>query len=133
MTAPAPRLAVLPGGSLDPLRAGTCRRTGCADPVVDLGLCADHLEDYHRLRGRRERVLAQRAAANFGALVDAAGREGRPGVEREWLWALGEHLAAHGIDAAGARRDGLLCEAVLDALADYVDERAGRGHLTVVA
>jgi hypothetical protein len=65
--------------------------------------------------------------------VDAAGREGRPGAEREWLWALGEHLAAHGIDPAGTHSDGLLCEAVLDALADYVDERAGRGHLTVVA
>jgi hypothetical protein len=133
MTFPSRQLTVLAGGADDPLRAGVCRRSGCADPVVELGLCGPHLEGYHRARGRREQVLARRTAANFGALVEAAGDEGSGGVEREWLWALGEHLAAHGIEPSSARGDGGLREAVLDALADYVDEGAGRGHLTVVA
>jgi len=129
-------LTVVRGGATDPLRAGTCRRPGCAETVTELGLCADHFRRYTRLRGRREQALARGAAANFDVLVARAGstldEAGRP-VEREWLWALGEHLAAHGVDAGTAHDEDLLRQAVLDALGDYVDEQAGRGHLTVVA
>ena len=130
-------LTVLPGGADDPLRVGTCRRPGCAETVSELGLCFDHLQGYNRMRGRRELALAQRAAANYDALVRSANhdldRASKDHVEREWLWALGEHLAAHGVDAATAHDEDLLRQAVLDALGDYVDEQAGRGHLSVVA
>ena len=130
-------LSVVEGGASDPLRVGTCRRPGCAETVAELGLCDDHLQGYNRMRGRREVALANRAASNYDALVGDATRDlDRPGgetVEREWLWALGEHLAAHGVDAATAYDEDLLRQAVLDALGDYVDEHAGRGHLSVVA
>lgn len=130
-------LTVLPGGAADPLRVGTCRRPGCAEPVCELGLCDDHFQGYNRMRGRREQALAARAAANYDALVasadDAPGPAPGGGLEREWLWALGEHLAAHGVDPATAHDEDLLRQAVLDALGDYVDEQAGRGHLSVVA
>lgn len=130
-------LTVLPGGADDPLRVGTCRRPGCAETVRELGLCDDHFQGYTRLRGRREQALAEQAAANYDALiasaVDAPGPVGGPEPEREWLWALGEHLAAHGIDPGTAHDEDLLRQAVLDALGDYVDEQAGRGHLSVVA
>jgi hypothetical protein len=89
------------------------------------------------MRGRREQALARRAAANYETLVESAARDvdqaGRPDVERDWLWALGEHLAAHGVDADTVHDEDLLRQAVLDALGDYVDEHAGRGHLSVVA
>jgi hypothetical protein len=137
MAAGANRLCVLAGGARNPLREGVCRRAGCADPAAELGLCQEHLQGYNRMRGRREQVLALRAAANYAALAEAAVsepvREGEPAVEREWLWALGEHLAAHGIDAGTRHDEDLLEGALLDALGDYVDERAGRGPLRVVA
>src|SRR5687768_12855877 len=116
------RFTVLQGGASDPLRAGVCRRVGCAEGVVDLGLCAEHLQGYNRMQGEREQELALRAAANFDALVESANtdleRAGEPDVEREWLWALGEHLAAHGIDPETAHDEDLLRQAVLDALGD---------------
>lgn len=119
------------------MREGTCRRRGCAEGVSALGLCPRHLEGYNDLRGRREHALAERAAANYDALVESANadleRAGEPRIEREWLWALGEHLAAHGVDPKTAHDEDLLQRAVLDALGDYVDEHAGRGHLSVVA
>ena len=131
-------LSIVQGGAYDPLRVGICRRPGCAERVSELGLCDEHLHGYNRMRGRRERVLAECAAANYDALVRSAAAgldtgQGPAGVEREWLWALGEHLAAHGVDAATAHDEDLLRRAVLDALGDYVDEHAGRGHLSVVA
>jgi hypothetical protein len=136
MAAGANHLTVLEGGRRDPLREGVCRRQGCAEPVSELGLCPGHLQGYNRMRGRREHALALRAAANYAALVDSANRDleqaGAPAVEREWLWALGEHLAAHGVDAGAAHDEHLLQSALLDALGDYVDEQAGRGHLGVV-
>jgi hypothetical protein len=130
-------LTVVEGGADDPLRVGICRRHGCAETVTELGLCTDHLQGYNRMRGRREQALARRAAANYETLVESAARDvdqaGRPDVERDWLWALGEHLAAHGVDADTVHDEDLLRQAVLDALGDYVDEHAGRGHLSVVA
>ena len=133
MALAARHLTVLPGGSDDPLRVGTCRRPGCAEPVCELGLCDHHFQGYNRMRGRREQALAEQAAANFDALVASTARAPGRDVEREWLWALGEHLAAHGVDPATAHDEDLLRQAVLDALGDYVDEQAGRGHLSVVA
>ena len=130
-------LSVVEGGGSDPLRVGTCRRPGCAEAVAELGLCSEHLQGYHRMRGRHEMALANRAAANYDVLVSGANRdldlEGDETVEREWLWALGEHLAAHGVDAATTHDEDLLRQALLDALGDYVDGHAGRGHLSVVA
>jgi hypothetical protein len=130
-------LRVVRGGADDPLRVGTCRRAGCAETVSELGLCDEHLRRYNRFRGCHEQALARSAAANYHALVRSAAadhrRAGSPQIEREWLWALGEHLAAHGVDAATAFDEDLLRRAVLDALGDYVDEQAGRGHLSVVA
>ena len=137
MAMAARHLTVLPGGADDPLRVGTCRRPGCAEPVCELGLCDAHLERYTRFRGQREQALAEQAAANYDALVESATADPDPvggrDVEREWLWALGEHLAAHGVDPATSHDEHLLRPAVLDALGDYVDEQAGRGHLSVVA
>ena len=131
------RFTVLQGGATDPLRVGTCRRAGCAEEVVDLGLCAECLQGYNRKQGEREQRLALRAAANYDALVESANqdldRAGEPDVEQDWLWALGEHLAAHGVDPETAHDEDLLRQAVLDALGDYVDEHAGRGGLRVVA
>jgi hypothetical protein len=37
------------------------------------------------------------------------------------------------VDADTVHDEDLLRQAVLDALGDYVDEHAGRGHLSVVA
>lgn len=130
-------LTLVQGGADDPLRVGTCRRPGCAESVVDLGLCSSHLASYDIMRGRQEREIADRAAANFQTLVRSANEgldeAGRPEVEQDWLWALGEHLAAHGVDPDTAHDEDLLRRAVLDALGDYVDENSGRAHLSVVA
>ena len=136
MAAGARRLRVLDGGGRDPLREGVCRREGCAEPVTELGLCRRHLQGYNRMRGRREQALALRAAANYAALAGSAAREpgveGEHAAEPEWLWALGEHLAAHGVDAGTRHDERLLGDALLDALSDNVDEGAGRGPLSLV-
>lgn len=100
------------------------------EPVQDLCLCDEHLADYHRTRGARELELAKVAVANVRAL-QAAEAENRHEIEPEWLWALGEHLAAHGVDPETAHNEDLLQRAVLDALGDYAEEQGGR-HLKAV-
>ena len=127
-----PRLTLISGGAADPLREGTCRRVGCAESVVDLGLCDHCLQLYLRTRTGIERALTERAIANFDLLLaEAAGKDDEP--EREWLWALGEHLAAHGVDPETKLDENRLHTAVLDALGDFTDGAIGRDHLKVVA
>ena len=127
-----PRFTVISGGATDPLREGVCRRVGCAETVVDLGLCSHCLQLYLRTRTGIERALAERAVANFDLLLaQASGSDDEP--EREWLWALGEHLAAHGIDPETTLDEPRLQKAVLDALGDYTDGDPARDHLRVVA
>ena len=132
MEAHQPRFTLISGGAADPLREGTCRRVGCAEPVVDLGLCSHCLQMYLRTRTGIERALTERAVANFDLLLaQANGKDDQP--ERDWLWALGEHLAAHGIDPETSLDEPRLHHAVLDALGDYTDGDSARDHLKVVA
>jgi hypothetical protein len=132
-----PRLSLLPGNGQDPLRGGTCRRSGCSEPVTALGLCGNHLEGYRAAHRRRERSIARCAAANYSTLAAAwSGRHGRArpsAAQCAWWWALAEHLAARGVHVSGDGDEMLLRGALLDALADFLEERAGRCHLSPVA
>lgn len=111
----APALQVIDGGQEHPLRSGWCRRSGCAEPAVDLGFCSGCLTRYHRGRDASEAVLARRTAATRRKLL----RDGGPAAQREWALVLAEQLAAEGIDPDDPHDDEALYAALLAALAEF--------------
>lgn len=115
MGEPAPALRLIEGGEEHPLRTGYCRRSGCAEPAVDLGFCQGCLSRYHARRDADEADLAQRAAMTRRKLIEGA----YPEAEAEWALALSEHMAAEGVDPDGPRDDQALYNAIVSALADF--------------
>jgi hypothetical protein len=111
----APALRLIQGGDQHPLRSGWCRRSGCAEPAVDLGFCNGCLGLYHRTRVAWEAELAQRAAATRRKLESSAG----PEAQAEWSLVLSEHLAAAGVDPDDLNDETAVYEAMLSALADF--------------
>jgi hypothetical protein len=121
----APALRLLDGGREHPLRSGYCRRSGCAEPAIDLGFCEQHLGHYHARRDAEEADLARRAAVTRRKLLERA----VPEAEKEWSYALAEHMAAEGVDPESPRDESALYNAIVSALCDFVQisdaERAG--------
>lgn len=125
----APALQVIDGGQEHPLKSGWCRRSGCAEPAVDLGFCSGCLTRYHRGRDASEAKLARSAAETRRKLL----RDGGPDAQREWAVVLSEHLAAEGIDPDDPHDEEALYAALLSALSDFTSAPdAARAGLRIV-